>query len=329
MTVVSELLINSIPATHKVTPSGWISFNAPCCVYNGTSADTRQRGGILERDDVVSYHCFNCGFKTSWQPGRNLSYKLKQLLQWLGIPDDQINKLALAVLRINEGVEVTEKFLEIPKFSKTVLPDDAVHINTYTGPVSSDLADVLEYMQKRNLYLEDSDFYWIPSNAYKKRLVIPFKYDNEIVGWTARHVGNKTPKYLTDSQPGYVFNLDKQTAERDLVLLTEGPMDAIPIQAAAILGSEINAQQAMLVNRLRKQVAVIPDRDAAGSKLVEMSIEQGWGVCMPDWGPGVKDVGDAVNKYGRLYTLYSIISSLETSPLKIRLRAKKWYQNSK
>lgn len=325
MTVVSEIIIDNIPANRKATPSGWISFNAPCCVYNGTSADTRQRGGVLERDDVISYHCFNCGFKTSWQPGRTVSYKLKQLLYWLGVPDDQVNKLALAVLRINEGIEVKERFLEVPKFVATALPDDAILINNYTGHVNSDLEQVLEYMQKRNLFLEDSDFYWIPTNAYKKRLVIPFKYNNEIVGWTARHIGGSSPKYLTDSQPGYVFNLDKQTPDRDILILNEGPMDAIPIQAAAILGSEISPQQAMLINKLKKQVAVVPDRDAAGSKLVEASIEHGWGVSMPDWGSGIKDTGDAINKYGRLYTLYSIISSLETSPLKIRLRAKKWY----
>lgn len=325
MTVVSELLIESVPATRKVTPSGWISFNAPCCVYNGTSADTRQRGGILERDEVISYHCFNCGFKTSWQPGRHLSYKMKQLFSWLGVPDDQVNKLALAVLRINEGVEVTEKLLEVPKFVKTPLPDDIIHINSYSGKVGKDLSQVLEYIQKRNLFLEDSDFYWSSSNAYRKRLIIPFKYNNEIVGWTARHVGTGTPKYLTDSQPGFVFNLDKQTTDRDVVILTEGPMDAIPIQAAAILGSEVSPQQAMLVNRLRKQVITVPDRDAAGVKLIESSIEYGWGVSMPDWGDGIKDIGDAVNKYGRLYTLYSIVANMETSPLKIRLRAKKWY----
>ena len=37
------------------------------------------------------------------------------------------------------------------------------------------------------------------------------------------------------------------------------------------------------------------------------------------------DIGDAVNKYGRLYTLYSIANTAEDSALKIRLKAKKWF----
>jgi hypothetical protein len=46
---------------------------------------------------------------------------------------------------------------------------------------------------------------------------------------------------------------------------------------------------------------------------------------MPEWSQDINDVGDAVSKYGRLFTLYSIVNTAEESPLKIRLRAKKWF----
>ena len=46
---------------------------------------------------------------------------------------------------------------------------------------------------------------------------------------------------------------------------------------------------------------------------------------MPEWSSEVNDIGEAVSKYGRLYTLYSIANVAEDSPLKIRLRAKKWF----
>ena len=65
-------------------------------------------------------------------------------------------------------------------------------------------------------------------------------------------------------------------------------------------------QQALLLNRLGKDIIVVPDRDSAGSKLVERAIELGWQVSMPDWSTDICDIGDAVDKYGRLYTLYSI-----------------------
>ena len=105
MSIVSDLLNVYLPAKRKTTPSGWMSFNAPCCVHNGENADTRARGGLITEGEVISYHCFNCGFKASWQPGRNLSHKFKKLLEWLNAPDNEITKLALDVMRINEGVE--------------------------------------------------------------------------------------------------------------------------------------------------------------------------------------------------------------------------------
>ena len=46
---------------------------------------------------------------------------------------------------------------------------------------------------------------------------------------------------------------------------------------------------------------------------------------MPDWSQDICDIGDAVSKYGRLYTLHSIAVAAEESALKIRLRAKKWF----
>ena len=100
-----------LPAKRKTTPSGWTSFNAPCCVHNGTGADTRGRGGVISEGDTVSYHCFNCGYKASWQPGRNLSNKMKKLLQWLNAPDNVISKLSLAVL--NEHADEDNQKLKL------------------------------------------------------------------------------------------------------------------------------------------------------------------------------------------------------------------------
>ena len=101
MSIVSDILTAHLPAKRKTTPSGWTSFRAPCCVHNGETQDTKGRGGIIYEGDVISYHCFNCGYKASWQPGRNLSYKFKKLLEWLNTADSDITKLALDVMREN------------------------------------------------------------------------------------------------------------------------------------------------------------------------------------------------------------------------------------
>jgi hypothetical protein len=236
-----------------------------------------------------------------------------------------INKLTLDVMRVNEGVEVQQRKIELPTFETVPLPPDAIKLTDITEFNKFSMA-ILEYISARNLNIDDTDYYWSPSLGYRDRLIIPFYYEKRIVGWTARTtIPEKQPKYLTESQPGYVYGLDEQSPNKIFVILVEGPVDAIHVDGCALTGSEINDQQAILINRLNKDVIVVPDRDPAGSKLIEAAIERGWGVSMPNWGSGIKDVGDAVNKYGRLYTLYSIASAAESSPLKIRLRAKKWF----
>ena len=330
MSIVYDTLTQYLPPKRKTTPSGWTSFNAPCCIHNGDSADKRQRGGLISNgDEGVSYHCFNCGFKCSWQPGRNLSGKMRKLLQWLNAPDDTINKLALTVMQENEGVQTTQQLVELPKFNTVPLPDDAVKIADITEFNKYSMA-VLEYMSARGLNLDDTDYYWSSSLGYRDRLIIPFYYEKRIVGWTARTVqSDKQPKYMSEQQPGFVYGLDEQGPNKVFIIVCEGPVDALHVDGVALLGSEIKDQQAMLINRVGKEVIVVPDKDEAGAKLIDQAIELGWSVSLPDWADDINDIGDAVAKYGRLYTLYSIVNNAESNELKIRLRSKKWLNGLK
>ena len=325
MSIVAETVLTYIPAKRKTTPSGWIGFDAPCCVHNGETRDTKARGGVIQEGDNISYHCFNCGFKCSWQPGRTFSHKMRKFLQWVGTPDDVINKVALDVMRLNEGVEARERIALMPSFTSVPLPDDAVRIQDIQTHTKHSLA-VLEYMAARNLNLDDTNYYWSPSLGYRDRFIIPFYYEKRIVGWTARSIlPNKNPKYLTEVQPGFVYGLDEQSYNKVFAIVCEGQLDAINIDGCALGGSEISEQQVMLLKQLNKDIIIVPDRDNAGSKLVEQAINLGFSVSMPDWDEDINDIGDAVNKYGRLYTLYSIVNVAEESPLKIRLKAKKWF----
>tara|TARA_Y100000385_G_scaffold142112_1_gene147437 strand:- start:317 stop:1300 length:984 start_codon:yes stop_codon:yes gene_type:complete len=327
MSVVNEIVLTYLPSKRKTTPSGWLSFNAPCCHHNGNSADTRGRGGMIANPDGgVSYHCFNCGFKASWQPGRNFSHKLRKLLQWMGAPDDVINKVALEVMRENEGVVAQTQIVQLPTFNTVPLPDDAVKIADITDFNKFSIA-ILEYMASRNLNLDDTDYYWSPSLGYRDRLIIPFYYEKRIVGWTARTItADKKPKYLTEVQPGFVYGLDEQSYNKVFCIVCEGQLDAIHIDGTALGGSEISEQQTMLLNKLQKQIIVCPDRDKAGQKLVGQALDNGWSVSMPDWSDDINDIGEAVSKYGRLYTLYSIVNAAEDSSIKNKLKEKKWFR---
>ena len=164
-----------------------------------------------------------------------------------------------------------------------------------------------------------SDTHW----DIDKRLLIPFYWRGDIVGFTGRMFEQSDKvKYYTDVQPGYVFNMDAQDWTRKFVIVTEGPFDAITVSGVSILGSEINDTQRELIDGLGRQVIVVPDRDAPGEKLINQAIEFGWSVAFPEWENGVDDVADAVSKYGRLFVLQSILKATESTKLKIDLKRK-------
>jgi len=321
MSLIADTLLSYLPGKRKTTPSGWIGFNAVCC------DDKRQRGGfIVNGGDAVSYHCFNCGFKCSWQPGRHISQKMNKFMRDLNIPDDIISQLRLEALRLDDNNTAEIRSI-IPKFDARALPMDSQLITTLLDNPPEKLIPVLEYMVSRRIYPEDFPFYWTPKVGFSNRLIIPFLYKNEIVGWTARAINDAQPKYLSEQQPGYVFNLDRQQDDREFVIVSEGPFDALSINGCALLGAEIKDSQNWLLKQLGKELVLVPDRDHEGPKTVDRAIELGWSVSMPDWPPGIKDINDAVIKLGQLATLWLIVNSKESNGLKIQLRAKKWFKD--
>jgi DNA primase len=153
-------------------------------------------------------------------------------------------------------------------------------------------------------------------------VVIPFTYDNKIVGYTCRFLDDKQPKFISDSQPGYVFGVDLQPANWQHVLVMEGIFDALSIGGLAVMHNTIRDGQARLIRSLGKQITVVPDQDMAGLELIDRAVELGWAVSIPNWPAHIKDVNDAVVELGRLGTLLTIMQSRETSKIKIEIRKK-------
>lgn len=331
---IVDAIYSYLPAKRKNTPSGWTKFNAVCCHHNGTSTDTRQRAGIIRNAEGCSYHCFNCGYKASYVSGRHLTRKMRQLLQWFGTPDDIVNKLTIEALRIQKDTEYLEQ-VSLPKFEDKPLPEGAMRIDDWIPlldqlpPDLRDLFDtVVEYIVGRGFSPLD-DFYWTPLPGMADRVIIPFRYEGRIVGNTARKVIQGKPKYISDQTPGYVFNLDQQTPiqwndDNRYVIVVEGPMDALSVSGVAILGAEIMDKQAMMINRLGMTPVLVPDRDENGLRTIEQALNNKWQVSLPDWHQNIKDSNDAVRKYGRLWTLKSILDGIETNELKVKLRMKQW-----
>jgi len=328
MSIIIDTVLGHLPLSQKKTPSGWISFNCIACTHVGSSNDTRKRAGVHVNTDGISYSCFNCGFKASWSHGKPLSKKFKKLLEWLHVSNDELLACIRESLMLKDGIIQTVPKPNLPKFYITNLPIGARPIHEWINEnnTPSKLIDVLHYMQARGLYLDDYNWYWTDNVHFNDRIIIPFTYKNEIVGYTGRtiHETNKN-RYISEQQPGYVFNIDSQPIDRKFVIVVEGPLDAICIDGISLLGSKVSGGQELLINQLQREVIVLPDRDKAGKKLIETALEHNWSVSFPDWENGITDVNDAILHYGRLYTLYSIIKGRVSSPTVINVKQKIWF----
>ena len=325
MNLIQATVQNLIPSKRKNTPSGWISFNAPCCQHNGEKQDTRQRGGLLFNNDGFQYHCFNCNFKAGWSPGKLLSKNTKNILSWLGCPEIEIQKLGLEALKNKEDMPVFKKPINFD-LHEVALPDDCLPIDTWIaeGAQDAELLDVIKYLvDERKVSWDWYNWYWSAAPGYRDRVIIPFYHEGKIVGYTGRKITQGKPKYLTDAQPGYVFNLDRQTPDRKFVIVVEGQFDAIAVDGCAIMHNDPNEAQITRLNSLNKEVIVVPDRDKPGAQLLKSAIANRWSASIPPWGDDVKDVADAVKKYGRIYTLSTILHYRESNEIKIQLMKKK------
>jgi hypothetical protein len=316
-------ILSIIPGKKKTTSSGWHSFNAICCGHLGHKPDRRMRGGIkFDGQTNWSMHCFNCGYKCNFVLGRSISYKTKQLLLWCGIDDTQIGKWSLESLQQKDLLEIViQKKTKIKiKFKDHELPEgELIDENNPLHKV------YIDYVQSRGINYNEYPFLITPTakGRYANRIIIPYTYKNKIVGHTSRFLDNKIPKYINEQQPGYVFNIDIQKPEWQVCILTEGIFDALSIDGIAIMHDDISNEQAQLIASLNKQIIVVPDRDRAGLKICDRALELGYSVSLPNWESDIKDVNDAVVRYGKLATLLSILQSATMSKIKIEMQRKK------
>jgi hypothetical protein len=331
MTLVVDIFKQYLPHRSKKTPSGWTSFNAPCCHHRGHSTDDRQRGGVNFSDGFV-YNCFNCGYTASWKPGRQIGQKLKNLMRWLGAPDDDINKMVFEALKA-EAPEAKQEKRELVTFPDKELPEGSLLLSEWIdqeldSELDQKLANVVNYLVSRGID-PLGNFYWSPLDGMDERVIIPFTYTGRIVGWTARKVKEGKPKYLSEQQPHFVFNMDSVTQNQEYLFVVEGPFDALAVRGVALLHNEISDEQARLINKLGKTVIVIPDQDRAGGSLITDALRHDWYVAFPNWEDDVKDCADAVAKYGKLFVMVDAINTAVNGAIKINLYKKQFERKVK
>jgi len=316
-------ILQYLPPRSRKGPSGWFSFNAPCCVHNGETRDKRKRGGMILNGDDWSYHCFNCGYKARFVNGQQLSLKARNILKWMGVPMDVIQKINLDSLK-------NKKIYDIAS-DRTNARNEIIQHNVFfekqeLPPISRSMMScdkwAVDYLASRGLDYQDYPYKVSPQDTgrNKQRIIIPYLYAGDVVGWTSRYLDDRMPKYINEhTTPGYVFGLDKQNPEWDFMIVVEGIFCAISIDGVAVLHNEINDKQMALLRRQGKEIIVVPDQDKPGLVLAKIALDAGFSISVPDWPIDVKDVNDAVKEFGKLGALLSIIAARTSSKVRAKV----------
>lgn len=323
LTAIQDSVLSLLPSKKRRGSNGWLSFNAPCCHHRGERPDTRGRGGVITQPDgSISYHCFNCNYKTSYKPGWHLNYKFRKFLSWLGADESSIRRLVIEAVRVKDSVgeSVVASPIQEITFRARSLPDDVDLVDNDSVALNYCLERKINLNKYPLLVSKRTD------NNLNRRVIVPFTWQGNLIGYTGRAWDPAVkPKYHSQYEPNYVYNIDNQAKHAAFVIVVEGPFDAMSIDGVAVLSNECSETQADIIDSLNREVILVPDRDRAGTRLVDAAIEYGWTVSFPVWHETCKDVNEAVVRYGQLFVLKSILDARESGRLKIELKRKRLY----
>jgi hypothetical protein len=313
-------------------------LNCPMCTSRGESADKRFRCGIIHTGDHIGVNCFNCGFTSKFIIGSPVSRNMMAFLSAIGVPDRDVRMIqyrALEIAKFTDTVKQAQpEYVPVPQFYDIDLPPGCQTLEQWAdaGCLDENYLAVVDYLlnKRGDVAAEATRYYWTPDTSHDmhRHLIIPCLHDGHVTGWIGRCIDDTKRKYYNQTQKGFLFNIDSLTRrDRKYAFIVEGIFDALVIDAVGAMGANLNRQQIRWINHCGKVPVVVPDRDAAGKRLINIAIRQGWSVSIPNfggrcwWDGHVKDVDEAVLKYGKLYTLRSIVENIISDPQIISQRS--------
>jgi hypothetical protein len=313
---ISKIVLDSIPGKKRQNSSGWISFNSPCCHNRGHRADKRSRGGIIISENKWSYSCFNCGFKCGSSSGKLFSKSTRDLLEWCGLDNDEISRLSFLNYSLREDVVV-------PKIKKKIASEITIPGAVFLDKNNDSHSKWTNYLFSRGIDPSWYKFMITPQSDDPReidRVIIPYYEKGILVGQKSRYFGDSKKKYWSQHAPEHLFNLDSQPEEWGVLLLVEGEFDAISIGGVAYMGNNLSDEQINIIKKTGKKIILVPDHDVSGMNVVQRAMDNNFYVSIPEWENGIKDVNDAVFKYGRLPTIMSIVQNATNNKLLIELK---------
>lgn len=335
---LEQVIRQYVPLPARPSAKGWLGVNCKVCNDHGRKGT---RGGFHFRDGL-GYNCFNCGHAASYTNGQfnAPSEELHTVLQAFGIPEDIWNQLMMESLKNrNSGqLEFNKKLVKQNTFeAKTI------QIPKYLVPLSeldpdAPIRQLAELHLKEDRMIDPSSYPFMIgvkdaedpySVKWARRLIIPiFDRGGRPIFYQGRDLtGKANSKYISCSaeRDNVLYGMDQVYAHSNAPLfVVEGFFDAFHLNGAATLGRQLTEGMAYHLNKSVRDKIIIPDRTGNGEDLALAGLKRGWKVSTPDFG-GCKDVTEAVVKYGKLYTMKTILDNIHSgfgAELNVRMYCK-------
>lgn len=326
MNDVTQVFLAALP-TAKPNSKGWFAFNCPAC------GDRRGRGGfIVNADGGFRYHCFNggCEFNdgaTGWEPGSGLGGRPRKLLRLLGgdFRDLPAELLIRRADKYTRDGKLVERNTELPVFYFPAMALPTNTLDLMTLPDGDDIPEEIapayaarDYVLNRcGSFIDETWFGWSP--LYPKMFILPYLHHGVVVGWLGRTFEGERA-IVRKKHPDYLFNQDVLDEDESAIILVEGELDAKAIFGVAAFGANLGKKQELLLQTSGRDVVVLPDFSRDGQNLIAIAERNGWYISTPDWDLNVKDATQAVSKYGRIYTVASVMDARHKNYTLARIR---------
>ncbi len=231
-------------------------------------------------DEKQVFKCFACneaGDAISFiQKFKNISFMeaLKEAGSYLGLSlEEKIsykpywNFLEQLVYRYHEAGLKNENFLSFLKKRKLSLSTAKYFLMGFSE----------EGLVEKNSISQELGYHFGYREFFKNRFMIPIKFKNKYVGFTARSLENEQPKYLNSKESkifkkrDILFHLEEAKSQQDFLILVEGHLDVASLyeqgikQSCALMGLSFEPS---LIHHFSsfKKIYFALDQDEPGKK---------------------------------------------------------------
>jgi hypothetical protein len=312
MDFVDDKYINLLSSRlEKFTKKNPNLYNCRCPICGDSKTDKKKsRGFFYQKKNNTNYKCHNCGINISFN--NFLKFSLEKF------KNGHVGK--------NFTVEEPKFSFNAPKFKKSL-----------DLPKSCDNEKSKKYLEDRKI--DSKKFYyaekfkkWVNSLVHtfdestlkyeEERIVIPFYYKNNLIGFQGRSINSSPLKYITimlDDNAPKIYGYDDVDLTKP-VYIVEGPFDStFIVNSIAMCGADINITDLNILHPI--YVYDNEPRNVEIHSRMIKKIESGNSIVIWPNTINQKDINDMVLNG---HNVQSMLESNTYSGLKAKLKFNEW-----